>query len=145
MPCGVVTVTSTVLPIELVMVGEVAVIDVSETTWIPVAGTPPKSTAVAPVKLAPVIVTAVPPGVVAEALFDVTVGPEEGLTPVTTGVTDAAPAGDAARNPRAGAMRTTATSAPPIARTFIVSFQCTRPTGPPQETIAQWSIRFCLE
>jgi hypothetical protein len=44
-PFGVVTVTSTVLPIEFVMVGEVAVIVVSETTTTPVAGAVPKWTA----------------------------------------------------------------------------------------------------
>jgi hypothetical protein len=122
-PSGVVTVTSTVLPIEFVMVGEVAVIDVSETTWTPVAATLPKSTAVAPVKLTPVIVTAVPPGVVVEAVDDVTLGATEGLTPVTTGAADAAPAGDAARNPSAGAIRATAASAPTVARNLMMSFR----------------------
>jgi hypothetical protein len=130
-PAGVVTVTSTVLPIEFVMVGEVAVIVVPETTVTPVAGTVPKWTAVSPVKLDPVIVTAVPPGVVVEAVDDVTVGPEEGLTAVTTGAAVAAPAGAAARNPRAGTMRATAASAPTFARDFIVSFhQSLRIPGP---------------
>ena len=137
-PPGVVTVTSTVLPIELVMVGEVAVIVVAETTVTPVAAALPKWTAVAPVKLEPVIVTAVPPGVVVEAVLDVTEGPEAGVTAVTTGPAAAAPAGDAARNPRAGAMRTTAARAPTFARDFIVSFhQSFRILR--SHTIAQWS------
>jgi hypothetical protein len=44
-------------------------------TTTPVAALAPKSTAVAPVKLVPVMVTLVPPAVV----------PEVGLTPVTVG------------------------------------------------------------
>jgi hypothetical protein len=121
-PPPVVTVTSTVLPIELVMVGVVAVIVVLETTVTPLAAALPKWTAVAPVKLDPVMVTVVPPGVVVEAVLDVTEGAATGLTAVTTGPDAAAPAGDAARNPRAGAMRTTAARAPTFARDFIVSF-----------------------
>ena len=137
-PPGVVTVTSTVLPMELAMVGEVAVIVVAETTVTPVAAALPKWTAVAPVKLDPVIVTAVPPGVVAEAVLEVTEGPEAGVTAVTAGPAAAAPAGDAARNPSAGAMRTTAASAPTFARDFIVSFhQSFRILR--SHTIAQWS------
>jgi hypothetical protein len=55
--------------------GDVAVIDVSETTLNVVAGVLPKLTAVAPVKLVPVIVTTVPPAV----------GPLVGDRPVTVG------------------------------------------------------------
>ena len=58
-PAGVVTVTSTVP----VPAGLSAVIVVSLTTVRFVAGVVPKSTAVAPVKLVPVIVTRVPPAV----------------------------------------------------------------------------------
>ena len=54
--------------------GEVAVIWVSETT-VKVAAAVPKSTAVAPVKSVPVMVTEVPPAV----------GPAFGLTEVTVG------------------------------------------------------------
>ena len=71
MPAGVVTVTSTVP----VPAGLSAVIEVSLTTVTFVAGVVPKSTAVAPVKPVPVIVTSVPPSV----------GPLVGLTPVTVG------------------------------------------------------------
>jgi hypothetical protein len=53
----VVTLTSTVP----VPAGEVAVIEVAELTVKPVAGVAPNVTAVAPVKLVPVIVTEVPP------------------------------------------------------------------------------------
>ncbi len=74
-PAGVVTVTSTVP----VPAGLSAVIVVSLTTVRFVAGVVPKSTAVAPVKLVPVIVTRVPPAV----------GPLVGLTPVTVGATAA--------------------------------------------------------
>src|SRR5438105_21343 len=70
-PAGVVTVTSTVLTFG----GEVAVMLVSEST-VKVAGAPaPKLTALAPVKLVPVIVTTVPPDD----------GPVLGETPVTVG------------------------------------------------------------
>ena len=55
--------------------GLVAVMEVDELTVNVVVGEVPKSTAVAPVKLVPVIVTEVPPAVV----------PELGLTPVTVG------------------------------------------------------------
>ena len=75
MPAGVVTVTPTIpLP-----AGLSAVIVVSLTTVTFVAGVVPKSTAVAPVKPAPVIVTNVPP----------VVGPLVGLKPVTVGVATA--------------------------------------------------------
>ena len=57
MPPVVVTLTSTVP----VPAGEVAVIEVAELTVKPVAGVAPNVTAVAPVKLVPVIVTEVPP------------------------------------------------------------------------------------
>ena len=71
-PPGVVTVTSTVpLP-----AGEVAVIVPSTLLVKPVAGLDPKSTAVAPERLEPLMVTEVPPPV----------GPELGLTLVTDGV-----------------------------------------------------------
>ncbi len=70
-PAGVVTVTSTVP----VPAGLSAVIVVSLTTVTFVAGVVPKSTAVAPVKPVPVIVTSVPPAV----------GPVVGLKPVTVG------------------------------------------------------------
>ena len=59
--------------------GLVAVIVVSLTTVTPVAAVVPKSTAVAPVKLVPVIVTDVPPAA----------GPLVGLRPVTVGATAA--------------------------------------------------------
>jgi hypothetical protein len=80
-PAGVVTVTSTT---PAVPAGLIAVIEVGETTVTPVAALAPKSTAVAPVKPVPVIVTSVPPAVV----------PEVGLTPETVGgeVEDAASA-----------------------------------------------------
>ena len=71
MPAGVVTVTSTVP----VPAGLSAVIVVSLTTVKLVAGVVPKSTAVAPVKPVPVIVTEVPPAA----------GPLVGLMPVTVG------------------------------------------------------------
>jgi hypothetical protein len=60
--------------------GEVAVIDVADTTAIPIAAVPPKLTA-APVvvKFVPLIVTDVPP----------VLGPVFGLTPVTVGLADA--------------------------------------------------------
>ena len=56
--------------------GDVAVIDVALLTVNVVAAVAPNFTAVAPVKLVPVIVTDVPPAV----------GPELGLTPVMMGV-----------------------------------------------------------
>ena len=71
MPAGVVTVTSTVP----VPAGLLAVIVVSFTTVRFVAAVVPNSTAVAPVKPVPVIVTGVPPAV----------GPLVGLRPVTAG------------------------------------------------------------
>ena len=74
MPPGVVTVTSTVP----VPAGLSAVIVVSLTTVTSVAGVVPKSTAVAPVKPVPVIVTNVPPAG----------GPMVGLMPETVGARD---------------------------------------------------------
>lgn len=71
-PAGVVTVTFT-LPAE--PAGAVAVIDVALFTVKLVAGVDPKATAVAPVKLVPVIATETPPAVVDDA----------GLRPVTVG------------------------------------------------------------
>ena len=71
MPPVVVTLTSTVP----VPAGEVAVIEVAELTVKPVAGVAPNVTAVAPVKLVPVIVTEVPP-------LD---GPDVGEIEVTVG------------------------------------------------------------
>jgi hypothetical protein len=70
-PAGVVTVT----PTAPVPEGLSAVIVVSLTTVTFVAAVVPKSTAVAPVKLVPVIVTRVPPAA----------GPLVGLSPVTAG------------------------------------------------------------
>lgn len=67
------TVTSEVAP--AVPAGAVAVIDVSEISENVVALTVPKSTAVAPVRPVPVMVTLVPPST----------GPEDGLIAVTTG------------------------------------------------------------
>ena len=67
----VVTLTSTVP----VPAGEVAVIEVAELTVKPVAAVAPKVTAVAPVKLVPVIVTVVPPAA----------GPDVGEIEVTVG------------------------------------------------------------
>ena len=57
-PPAVVTVTSTV---PVAPAGEVAVMDVAELTVNPVALVAPNLTAVAPVKLVPVMVTVVPP------------------------------------------------------------------------------------
>jgi hypothetical protein len=74
-PAGVVTVTSTTP----VPAGLVAVIDVSLWIVTPVAAVVPNFTAVAPVKLVPVIVTVVPPAV----------EPLVGLIPVTVGATAA--------------------------------------------------------
>ncbi len=71
MPPPVVTVTSTVP----VPAGDVAVIWVAELTVNPAAGVAPKFTALAPVKLVPVIVTDVPPPV----------GPDVGESEVTVG------------------------------------------------------------
>ena len=74
-PPAVVTVTfTTPLPNAAVNAGLVAVIAVAVSLVI-VAATPPKSTAVAPARSVPVIVTDVPP----------LVGPVAGLTPVTAG------------------------------------------------------------
>ena len=72
-PAGVVTVTSTV---PAACAGDVAVIVVALFTVKPAAAVPPKLTAVAPVKFAPVIVTDVPPPV----------GPLVGLTLATAGL-----------------------------------------------------------
>ena len=72
MPPGPVTVTSTV---PAASAGLVAVICVAETTITLVAAVVPKSTAVAPLKPVPVIVTDVPPAD----------GPAAGLTAVTVG------------------------------------------------------------
>ena len=71
-PPGVVTVTSTA---PAVSAGAVAVICEALTTVTLVATFEPNSTAVAPVRLVPVIVTVVPPAV----------GPAAGLTLVTVG------------------------------------------------------------
>jgi hypothetical protein len=71
-PPGVVTVTSTVPA----PAGDVAVIEVAELTVTPVADAPPNFTAVAPLKLVPVIVTKVPPAT----------GPPVGEIDVTVGV-----------------------------------------------------------
>ena len=73
-PPGVVTVTSTAP----VPAGSTAVIVVALTTVKLVAAVVPKSTAVAPVKSVPVIVTIVPPAG----------GPAVGLRPVTAGMGD---------------------------------------------------------
>src|SRR5665213_53912 len=74
-PLGVTTVTSTAVTGLTGKVGLMQVIDVELTTTTLVAGIAPKKTAVAPVKLVPVTVTAVPP----------TRGPVVGLRPVTVG------------------------------------------------------------
>jgi len=71
-PPGVVTVTSAS---PAAWAGLVAVTCVAETTMTPVAGVPSKLTAVAPVRLVPVMVTLVPPMVL----------PVVGLTPETVG------------------------------------------------------------
>ncbi len=73
-PNGVVTVTSTVP--DSAGPGAVAVISVSLTGVNELAAVEPNLTAVAPVRLVPVIVTLVPP----------VVGPDDGLTLVTVGV-----------------------------------------------------------
>ena len=57
-PPTAVTVTSAV---PATFAGDVAVIDVEESTLSSLAGIPPKRTALAPVKPVPVIVTTVPP------------------------------------------------------------------------------------
>jgi hypothetical protein len=75
-PLGVVTVTLTVP----VPTGETAVIDVSLFTTTPVAALLPKATAVAPVRLVPVMVTEVPPAS----------GPEVGLIEATLGTAELA-------------------------------------------------------
>jgi hypothetical protein len=83
-PMDVVTVTSTVVVCveeDTVSAGAVAVSEESLVTLKVVAGLDPKSTPVAPVKPVPVTTTDVPP----------VLGPDRGLTPVTTGVA-AAPA-----------------------------------------------------
>jgi hypothetical protein len=72
-PIGVVTRTFVVAA---ACAGETATMLVSEFTVTPDAATPPKVTAVAPVKPVPVIVTDVPPAT----------GPDAGDTPDTTGV-----------------------------------------------------------
>ncbi len=72
MPPAAVTLISTV-PAE--PAGDVAMIWVAELTVKPVAAVAPKFTAVAPVKLVPVIITVVPPDV----------GPEVGEMDVTVG------------------------------------------------------------
>ena len=72
-PAGVTTVTLTTPP--AMSAGLTTVIVVSVTTVRPVPGVVPKSTAVAPVKPVPVIVTRVPPAA----------GPLVGLRPVTEG------------------------------------------------------------
>lgn len=77
LPLGVVTATSTV-PVD--PAGDSAVIDVAELTVKPTASVGPKSTDVAPVRLAPLMVTVVPPAA----------GPLAGDTLVTNG---AGPAG----------------------------------------------------
>jgi hypothetical protein len=77
-PSGVVTVTSTTPAVDVA--GDVAVIDVPLAVVLAVtvvAGTPPKSTAVAPVNPVPVSVTDVPPAM----------EPVAGEIPVTTGAT----------------------------------------------------------
>jgi len=68
-------VTTVISTIPALPAGEVAVIDVALLTVKLVALLAPNFTAVAPVKLVPVIVTDVPP----------VVGPAGGLTPVTVG------------------------------------------------------------
>lgn len=87
-PPGVVTVTSSV---PAVPVGSVAVIWVLEFTTKPGAGVVAKSTALAPVRLVPVMTTLVPPvtGPV-EGLRAVTVGAGTGLTKMNLSALDAA-------------------------------------------------------
>ena len=79
-PPGPVTVTSTVPPTRWELpAGDVAVIDVAETTLTPVAALPPNDTVSPDAKPVPVIVTTVPPDTV----------PETGVTPLTAGTPDA--------------------------------------------------------
>ena len=80
-PPAVVTVTWTV---PAVPDGLMADTDVSEWTVTPVAGLEPKSTAVVPVRLVPLMVTLVPPAV----------DPAPGLTPVTVGAGGATTTGE---------------------------------------------------
>ena len=89
MPSGVVTVTSTVP----VPAGLVAVIWVLDTTSTLVAATPPKSTAVAPLKFVPVIVTVVPPFVRAGIRRHARDGGRRRLGEIVVGVTAVAPPG----------------------------------------------------
>ena len=78
---GPVTVTSTVPPTSWELpAGEVAVIDVAETTVTPDAPAPPKATESPDAKFAPVIVTAVPPDT----------GPEAGEILLTAGASGGA-------------------------------------------------------
>jgi hypothetical protein len=81
-----VTVTSTVPAV--VVAGEIAVSEVSLAVLLPVtsvAGTPPKSTAVAPLRFVPVTVTVVPPAVEPESGATlVIVGAEESVLKLNT-------------------------------------------------------------
>ncbi len=80
-PPGPLTVTSTVPPISWELpAGDVAVIDVAETTLTPVAALPPNDTVSPAAKFDPEIVTAVPPAT----------EPEDGETPLTAGAPAAA-------------------------------------------------------
>ncbi len=110
MPSGVVTMTST-LP--ATAGGAVAVSVVAEVT-VKMAGVLPKATAVALVKLVPVTVTEVPPPV----------GPLDGETPVTVGVSAVAvqvnwSAGDVAEVPSGLLTWTSTVSAAPTGSTTV--------------------------
>jgi hypothetical protein len=89
-PPGVVTVTATV--IAPLTAGVTAVKVVAELTLNEAAALDPKSTAVAPVKFVPVMVTEVPPAVEPEdGLTFVTVGGAGGVTPVPATISTATP------------------------------------------------------
>ena len=91
------------------LAGDVATMDVSDTTVNVVAATDPNLTADAPEKFEPVIVTDVPPAI----------GPTAGLTPATTGAgVTARTAPDLGLVPPAPS---TYTSSPPIAASTRVS------------------------
>ena len=80
-PFGVVTVTSTV---PAAPAGAVAETEVAEVT-LKMAGTEPKSTAVAPLKPVPVMVTPVPPSLDPDVgLTEITAGPGPGVTKVNS-------------------------------------------------------------
>ena len=122
MPFGVVTVTSNVLPTTFVTVGVSVVISVSETMVKLEAAVPLKSTAVAPAKLAPIMVMGYLPRVDAEALSETAVG-WYGVTDEIVGSGVAAPSGAATNNVAIGALRIAAPRTPIFKRSLMTSMQ----------------------